>query len=940
MGGVLVGRSAEIGVIRRFVGMASAGPAALVLEGEAGIGKTALLRAAMDLASQRSFTVLTCQPAAAEARFAYGALSDLLASIPRDLQRELPHPQRAALDAALLREGSTDRPPDSRAVSAACLALVEALARSSGVLVVVDDWQWLDRASEQALAFATRRFRGPVGVLAACRIALGGSDSSGERSESGVELRLPDGERPRRLAVGPLDADSLRRLLRAQREDLSGAMMERIAGLSGGNPLFAIGLASELPSSPLTVEVAMPASLQDLVRGRVRGLGSQVEEVLLLASALTRPTIALVRAALPGQDVEPLLEEAEERRIVRLEGGTISFTHPLLASGLYSAASASRRRKLHRVLATVVDCMEERARHMALGSVSATAEVMESLDRAARQARARGAPAAAAELLEMALALGAGTPERRVLAARMHFEAGTAGRAREMLEPLIDELEDGPQRARALGLLGTIRHHDDSFNEATELMKQGLDGLPPGSAEWIDLALELCWVLTNLACTSVALPYAVAACEAARDIGETALVAETLAVYVTLRFMLGHGLREDDLQEALALEDLERETLIWHRPSMLACLVFANVGRIDEAWAMLSAVRGTCAARGEDAELVFTVIHGVQLSLLRGRVDEARAFAEEGRAHAEILETGTATGIALWGQAALAGWEGREADARAAAEASLALFQENGSVSGALLALATLGQLELALGHSEAAAALLSPLALATVASAPADPASVPWTADAAEALIGLGRYAEAGTIADWLQRSGERLERSWALATGGRCRGMLLTAAGDFEGAAQSFAQALAAHERLGVEFERARTLLALAGLQRRARQRRAARETLREALDVFAQLGARVWAARASADLARVGAPRTCESDELTPAERRVALLAASGLTNRAAADKLFVSPKTVEATLARVYRKLGINSRAELGARVATLDGDGNAPRDAFAQSNGSA
>jgi DNA-binding CsgD family transcriptional regulator len=921
MARALIGRSAEIGAIRRFLDTVRDGAGAILLEGEAGIGKSALLGVAVQAAQARGFTVLTCSPAAAEARLSYGALADLLAPLAEPFVERLSPPLRNALDAALLRDGAQERSPDRRAAGAAALALLEDLATSAPVLVAIDDWQWLDRPSAQALAFASRRLRGPVGIAGARRIALGASASSAEPAAAGA-LGLCGGRPPHLITVGPLERTALRRLLRRHRSDLPSAMLARITSLSGGNPMFAIGLAGELPRAPFASEVPLPVNLQELVGSRLRGLGPEVRDALLVASALTRPTVALLEAALPDRDVEALLEASEEGGVVVLDGGAISFTHPLLAGGVYSSASASRRRGLHRNLASVVSGAEERARHMALGSISAKPEVIESLDRAAGQARERAAPAAAAELLEMALALGAGTDERLVRVARMHFEAGAIGRARELLETAIANDGGGAAAGSALGLLGTIRHRDDSFEEAAQLMQQALATIAPSSTEWIDLALELCWVLTNLANTTAALPYAQTACEAAEASGDRGLHGEALAVRTTVRYMLGQGLDEGDLQRALALEESERRTLVWHRPSMLACLVYASIGRLEDAWTMLTRVRATCAARGEDAELVYTVIHGVQLSLLRGQMDEARAFVKEAQAHSALVETGTAAGIALWAKAALGAWEGRVREARSAAEASLALFQKNGSIAGALLPIATLGQLSVAMGDSAAAASCLAPLALGTVAGATVDPTTVPWTADAAEALIGQGRNAEATTIVDWLERRGAELDRPWAVAVGARYRGLLQTASADLTGAARSFERALGAHARLGVDFERARTLIAVADMHRRARRRKAASEALEQALDAFEALGARPWAARAKGDLGRVLTRRAPASDELTPAERRVALLAASGLTNRAAAEKLFVSPKTVEATLARVYRKLGIGSRAELGANAARL------------------
>jgi DNA-binding CsgD family transcriptional regulator len=186
---------------------------------------------------------------------------------------------------------------------------------------------------------------------------------------------------------------------------------------------------------------------------------------------------------------------------------------------------------------------------------------------------------------------------------------------------------------------------------------------------------------------------------------------------------------------------------------------------------------------------------------------------------------------------------------------------------------------------------------------------------DAVEAMLSLGRTAEAEPLIEALERNGRRLDRPWMLAVGARCRSMWLAAQGDVEAAAGKAHDAMAEHDRLPMPFERARTQLLLGQLQRRQRQKDASTRTFREALESFETMGSQLWAARARAELARTKVAPTHDL-ALTPSERRVAELAASGMTNRDVAAALFISPKTVEANLARIYRKLGIKTRAELG------------------------
>jgi len=231
----------------------------------------------------------------------------------------------------------------------------------------------------------------------------------------------------------------------------------------------------------------------------------------------------------------------------------------------------------------------------------------------------------------------------------------------------------------------------------------------------------------------------------------------------------------------------------------------------------------------------------------------------------------------------------------------------------------TLGFLEISVGDCEAAAATLGPLAAAAAAMGYGEPTAAPFAPDAVEALIGVGRLEEAAALTDQLESNGRRLDRAWALALGARCQSLLLAAAGDLDRAAEAAERALVEHQRLPMPFERARTLLVLGQIQRRRRRKQAATVALREAARIFSELGTPLWASQAQNELERVNINRA-GSTGLTPTEHRVARLAATGMTNRKVADALFISPKTVEANLARAYSKLNIHSRAELGQRMA--------------------
>jgi DNA-binding CsgD family transcriptional regulator len=204
------------------------------------------------------------------------------------------------------------------------------------------------------------------------------------------------------------------------------------------------------------------------------------------------------------------------------------------------------------------------------------------------------------------------------------------------------------------------------------------------------------------------------------------------------------------------------------------------------------------------------------------------------------------------------------------------------------------------------------------------EPGIIPVLPDAIEALVALGRLEEAGALLDRLEGQGRTLDRPWALATAGRCRGLLTAAQGDLAAARSALEQALVEHRRVPQPFELARTLLVKGEVERRAKQKRAARSALEQALDLFLALGAPLWAQRAQHDLDRVGGA-IVPSSELTPTEQRIAQLVGEGKKNREVADALFISVKTVEANLSRIFHKLGVRSRTELTRRIATTHGE---------------
>src|SRR3954453_18272481 len=460
-GSVIVGRDEPLVVLERFVGGVAAAPATLVIEGEAGIGKTTVWQAGIDMAARRGYRGLACRPVEAEAGLAYAGLADLLAGVEDDCFDVLPGPQRDAIDVALLRSPATGRAAEPRAIFTAFGGVLRALTRDVPVLVAVDDRQWLDSSTQRALEFVSRRLVDePIGMLVAARVA------GAPASATGPVLRL-----------GPLGAGALHRLIKTPTGvRLSRPAVMRVHRTTAGNPFFALELARVLVAAGLPEageSWPVPEDLRDMVSARLARLPSAVRSALLVAAADARPAIS-------GLD-DVALATAEQAGIVTIAAeGRVRFAHPLFAAVITAAATAAERRRVHARLAARAEDVEERARHRALACEGPDEDVARLLDRAAAAARARGAPDIAAELAERAAAL---TPPdrpgamfaRRLTAAEHHFHAGDLEHCATLLAALTDVQPPGVDRSHALRLLGETRYRLGSVDEALALLRRAID---------------------------------------------------------------------------------------------------------------------------------------------------------------------------------------------------------------------------------------------------------------------------------------------------------------------------------------------------------------------------------------------------------------------------------------------------------------------------------
>lgn len=914
-----VSRPAELQAVDKFLTTSVAEPSCLVVQGEAGIGKTTLWLATIDLARDRGFHVLSAQAGQAESTFAYAATADLLGDVETAGLGDLPDVQRLALDRVLLRTDQGGLTTDQRVVGTAFLSIVHKLAATAPVLVAIDDVQWLDPSTRAVIAFLARRLKGPVGVVLTER-----SQRGSEATTSWLKLRKPDSVE--RIHLRPLNFSELCELVAAALgRSLPRATMMRLAEISAGNPYFALELARTLGSGKPGSDVALPATLADLVRARIGRLDADARDMLLAAACAADPTVDLLARA-TGNDSErtlELLEQSESHDIVKLDGNHVRFSHPILARGIYEEASASERRAMHRALAEVETLPELKARHLALATTSTDPATLRALDEAADTARARGAPVAAADFLESAIRLGGDTPARRLEAAEHHFQAGDNVRARALLEPIMEALPSGPQRATALKLSAQMLIADGSFVKAVDLLWTALSDAADDLPLLAELLLLVSNALLNTGDYDESLHHTRHAVALTEELDSPKLTSQALAMWVTVSCICGQGIDERSLQRALELEDLEVDVPGPFRASAAHALILAWTGRLDQAHEQMRHVRRRCVERGAEHLMMFVSLHSALIEIWRASFPAAAQIADDAMERAEQFGGYQTLAIAQAVRATVAAYTGNESEARTDARAALEAAQRCAAPALTQRPTETLGFLEVSLGNYAEALATLQPLIAGFDAIPGTEIITASFVPDAVEAMISLGQLDGAEPFIEALEHNGRWLDRPWMLAVGARCRSMWLAAHGDVAAADEAVRQALREHERLPMPFELARTQLLHGQLLRRQRRRDAAATALHEALHAFDEMGATLWAERTRAELARTRAS-VAQDFGLTASEQRVAELAASGMTNRDVAAKLFISPKTVEHNLARAYRKLGIRSRAELGQHVGQLRG----------------
>ena len=903
---MLIGRDRETAAIEDLLAQArERRSGVLVVRGEAGVGKSALLEHALEGAD--GFTVLRGVGVEVESELAYAALHQILRPV-FDRIEHLPAPQAAALRAAFAL--SAEQVDERFRVSLGALGLISEVAEERPVLCLVDDAQWLDQASADALVFVARRLEAEaVALLFAAR---------DDDHHPFVAPGLPE---LRPSSLGPVDSRAL--LTERLGSGVATGVLDWVVENANGNPLALVELPSNLTPDQLTGHDSLagrlpPAtSVEQVYIERIDQLPSSVRMLLVVAAAEETGERAVVQRAGEELGLEVGdLAAAESAGLLRVHAEHVEFRHPLVRSAAYRGAGFADRERAHTALAAALDApgdVDRRAWHRAAATIGTDEDVADELERSAERAVLRSGWSAAAAALSRAAELSAdGSPKERrlVWAAVSAWRAGRTERAAALLDRASPEVEDTRLRAELEHLRGLIGLRRGVLLDACDVLMAGAEAVAPLDTR---KALEMLYDAAN----------------AGVDGGDYTRVAEACRRAAAVP-------QGDDEQERL-LGDLlvGVGSLIEGKTADAVPRVTKILERADEfdasrwfAWAGIGA-----GAVGDDAREIALFRRAADLARASGDIDAltwvlasisvegivAGRWAVAGEA-AEGLKlareagfvnlTSAYLGVHAW----FAAVRGRDEDCLAYAKEAVELARANGVAIGDSLAEWGLALLDLGRGRWEDSIARVEALRAAplgvvhpyvVLTSAPdlVEAYVRAGRGDAAEAAFApLGGYAVSGSP-------------SWALALAARSRALLA----DGDEAEAEFADAVRLHAEGGRPYDQARTHLVYGEFLRRRRRRSDAREQLRAAFEGFEALGAEPWAERARAELRATGEtarkrdPSTI--DQLTPQELQIAGLVAEGNSNKEVAAQLFLSPRTVDYHLRKVFAKLGIASRAEL-------------------------
>ena len=918
----IVGRENELAAVEQFTLGIAEGPASLVLDGLAGIGKTAIWTAAVTAARLTGLAVRTCRCTESDAGWAFAGLGDLLDGLSSD-ELGLPDIQRQALAGALLMaEGEVGQSGD-RIVAVAVLGVLRALARSQPLLLAIDDIQWLDSSSRKVLSFALRRLQDePVRLLASCR--------TGSLADFGAEASL--GLPGERLLVGAASIGTLQRIVQLRLgQFLSRPTLTRLHRATGGNPMMFLEMASALQRRGREPEadepLPVPADLRLLVTERLQGLSPQTRQLLLLTAALAQPTASRVASAIGDADrYQRSVAEALEAGVLELDDQRLHFAHPLIASIPYQDLAPDARQVLHLRLAQTVTDPEQHARHAALAAPAPSGPVAAALDLAAQHARGRGSLDSAAELAELAVTM---TPpgqrgdllRRTVAVAEYLFLLGDPARARATLTAGLQAAAPGPGRVAGLLLQATIASWELGDATVAQWCTQAL--AEAGDDPLLLARCHATFAETSPSGAAADLEHAQQAVNLLQGIDSPPadLLSNALTNQALHGCRLGRGLAVATLEQAVALQAQGPPLPVSDRAGIALGICLKVLDRFEDSRSWLHAMRTSAIDEGDDSALPMTLGHLAVLECWAGDYQLALRYALQGRDHAERIG-GRAPMLASAHVLALAHL-GRLAQARELGEADLASDEALGYDSAVALHLRSLGFTELADGNQTAAAAHFLRAVTISRRTGIEEPAIMRLHPDAVTAMVAVGNLDEADRLIAELDASTERNHLPWSSVMAERCRSLRCLASGDIPAAMQALERALAGHDRLPMPFEEARTRLMFGSVLRRAGRRSDARRELQAARTEFVRLGTPLQAEQARAELAGIGG-KPGSDGSITAMEQRIITLAAAGRTSREVASALCVSVRTVDSHLGHIYRKLGLRSRTELAGWAAAQHG----------------
>ena len=905
----LLGREREQAFLRGLLVDLRRGVGGMALVyGEPGIGKTALCRWLAEQATD--CTVVKVRGSEADASLAFAGVHDLLRPFLRHLPT-LPVGQQAALVQAIGLARPAVVPLQPLAVFGGAMALLTEAASHGPVLVIVDDVQWLDASSQQALGFIGRRLADdPVVIVLTAR----------EGALAGVPVDRP-------LEVRGLDSDAVQRLVAEQTgETVDAERARRLAAATRGNPLALVMLArsADVDGAPAGMVEPLPLSteLRGAFTSRVRVLPEATRDALALLAVEGRLEAGVLSRVLTvaGLD-EADLVAAEDAGIVQFEEGVLSFVHPLVRSAVYHDTGPQQRRSAHACLArSLPEGSDRRLWHLAAAATGPDPVLAASLAALSERSAHLGGHLEAAAAAERAAQLsppGDGRARLLLRAATLRLWAGDPSTAERRCSSALASAASPSTRALVRQVEGHLAISCGNLEEAHELLFRA------STAEADDAALAL-----HLR-TEAAMPLVMrgdVAKAAALTAEAAALAAEVTGPETVFHAAFRAHLRtlsgQAPARAARAAVDRCIETFAERAATMPAgSLIVHTMAQALVCDGDLLGARDLLTRTVADARRVGAL--GMLPPVLASLADVywwlgawTRAYVTAGEALELAAETGQRNQrpYSLVVLARIEAGQGHPAVEAHAAEAGV-LVEQMGSYSLRRYIAAVRGFAALGAGDPQAAVHQLEQVAEGVTADGMQDPSLIPWAPDLVEAYVSLERTEDAERAATQLQRQAHDSGHPWAAAAAWRCRGLLV----DDANLDEPFARAMALHEQLPLPFERARTELCWGQRLRRVGRRRDAAHHLGRAESTFDALDATPWAQRVRVELRACGspvkAPQPGAVHQLTLQEAQVAQHAAEGLTNREIAARLFVSPKTVENHLGRIYSKLGVRSRTEL-------------------------